>query len=156
MKIQTLIDGSKVHLDLEAADLDEALTVVSDLTSPMVGLSGEVVFNGLKERERLGSTAIGGGFAIPHCKLKGIDGIIVVLVRFRTAIDFDPQRTGDDGVRFLFVVLSPPNEPALHLQALSQIARTLKSEVVRQRLLEVDEVDDVVGIVQRAADGEPL
>ncbi len=154
MKIQTLINSDNVHLSLEASDRDEALKIVSELTSSTVKLSAEVVVQGLLEREALGSTAIGGGFAIPHCKLRGLNGIAITLARFRTPVAFGSPE--GEGVRFLFVVLSPPDQPALHLQALSQIARTLKSDAIRHRLLEVEDPIEVIDIVKRTADGESL
>ena len=154
MKIQTLINSNDVHLSLEASDRDEALKIVSDLTAPTVKLPAEVIAQGLLEREALGSTAIGGGFAIPHCKLRGLNGIAVTLARFLAPVAFGSPE--GEGVRFLFVVLSPPDQPALHLQALSQIARTLKSDVIRHRLLEVEDPLEVVEIVKRATDGETL
>ncbi len=154
MKIQTLINSDHVHLSLEASDRDEALKIVSDLTATTVKLPAEVVAQGLLEREALGSTAIGGGFAIPHCKLRGLNGIAITLARFLAPVAFGSPE--GEGVRFLFVVLSPPDQPALHLQALSQIARTLKSDVIRQRLLEVEDPVEVVEIVKRATDGESL
>lgn len=154
MKIQTLIDPNHVHLDLDASSLVEALRVVSDLMASTVGLPSEEIARGLFEREELGSTAVGGGFAIPHCKLRGLSGIVVTLARFRNSVAFGPSGTED--VRFVFVVLSPPDRPALHLQALSQIARTLKSDDIRGRLLEVQDPVEIVEIVKRAADGGVL
>ncbi len=154
MKIQTLINPALIHLDLEASDLVEALTIVAELTAPALNLSAEVVTRGLLDREALGSTAIGGSFAIPHCKLPGVTGIVITLARFRNAIVFGSPE--GEGVRFLFVVLSPPDQPALHLQALSQIARTMKSEDIRSRLLDVDDPAEVADIVRRSANGESL
>ncbi|RLE19911.1 MAG: hypothetical protein DRJ65_19350 [Acidobacteria bacterium] len=154
MKIQTLIKSDHVYLSLQASDRAEALKIVSELTAPAVKLSAEVVEQGLLEREALGSTAIGGGFAIPHCKLRGLNEIAVTLARFRTPVTFGSPE--GEGVRFLFVVLSPPDQPALHLQVLSQIARTLKDDVIRHRLLEVEDPVELIEIVKRAADGENL
>jgi len=154
MKIQTLIDPALVHLGLEASTLDDALSIVSELMAPAVALNTEVVAKGLAEREALGSTAIGGGFAIPHCKLRGVKDLVIVLARFTKPIPFGAPQ-GED-VRFLFVVLSPPDHPAVHLQALSQIARTLKSEAIRRRLLEIEDPAEIVEIVKGNADGEHL
>ena len=145
MKIQTLIDPAEVHLDLQASTLVEALTMVSELTAPTVNLPAEVIAQGLSDREAMGSTAIGGGFAIPHCKLRGVKGIVIVLARFRNAIPFGNSE--GEGVRFVFVVLSPPDHPALHLQALSQIARTLKSDDIRRRLMEVEDPAEAAEIL---------
>lgn len=154
MKIQTLIDPAQVHLDLEVSSMVEALTILSEMTAPALNLPPEEIAQGLLEREALGSTAIGGGFAIPHCKLRGVSDIAITLARFRDEVAFGSPE--GEGVRFVFVVLSPPDQPAVHLQALSQIARTLKSEDFRRQLLEVDDRAEVVEILKRAADGENL
>lgn len=152
MKIQTLIDPAEVHLDLEASTLDEALKTISELTAPTLNLAADVIAKGLLERESLGSTTVGGGFAIPHCKLRGVKNIVIVLGRFREAVPFGGPNGG--GVRFVFVVLSPPDHPAVHLQALSQIARTLKSEDIRNQLLAAEDREEAIEILYRAAEGE--
>ncbi|RLE28139.1 MAG: hypothetical protein DRJ65_00610 [Acidobacteria bacterium] len=154
MKIQTLIDPARVHLDVQASSLEDALTTVSDLAAVGLKVTSEVVARGLLEREELGSTAIGGGFAIPHCKLRGVSGIAITLARFREAVAFGSSE--EETVRFVFVVLSPPDQPALHLQALSHIARTLKSENIRRQLLEVDDPAEIVDVVKLATDGGRL
>ncbi|RLE27173.1 MAG: transcriptional regulator [Acidobacteria bacterium] len=154
MKIQTLIDPAQVFLDLQASSLEDALTTISELAAPSLRLPAEVIARGLLEREALGSTAIGGGFAIPHCKLRGVNGIAITLARFREAIAFGPS--DEENVRFVFMVLSPPDQPALHLQALSQIARTLKSEDIRRQLLEVDDPADIVEVVRLVTEGGRL
>lgn len=154
MKIKALIDPAQVHLGLQASSLEEALTIVSELAAPALKLPADAVARGLLEREGLGSTAIGGGFAIPHCKLRGVTGIAITLARFQEGVDFGSAE--EEGVRFVFVVLSPPDQPALHLQALSQIARTLKSEDIRRQLLEVDDRAEIVEVVKRATEGGRL
>jgi mannitol/fructose-specific phosphotransferase system IIA component (Ntr-type) len=154
MRIQTLIDPAQVFLDLQASSLEDALTTISELAARGVRLPAEVIARGLLEREALGSTAIGGGFAIPHCKLRGVSGIAITLARFREPIAFGPSE--EESVRFVFVVLSPPDHPALHLQALSQIARTLKSEDIRRQLLEVDDPADIVEVVRLVTEGGRL
>ncbi len=154
MKIQTLIDPARIHLDLEAEGLGDALALVSRLTARELNVSDEVIVEKLLEREALGSTSIGGGFAIPHCKLPGIGGIVITLARFREPIPFGKENP--EPVRFLFVVLSPPDHPALHLQALSQIARTLKSERARQLLLEAPDSSAIIDILERVGEGETL
>ncbi len=154
MKIQTLIDPAQVHLNLEASSLVEALTKVSKLAAPPLNLPAEAIAHGLLEREKLGSTAVGSGFAIPHCKLRGVNGIAITLARFREALAFGSPE--GEGVRFVFVVLSPPDQPALHLQALSQIARTLKSEKIRLKLLEVSDPIEIVEVVKTATEGGRL
>lgn len=152
MKIQTLIDPTDVYLDLEPSTLVEALTMVSELAAPTLGLASGVIAQGLLDRESLGSTAVGGGFAIPHCKIRGIKNIVILLARFCQPVAFNgPQ---GEAVRFVFVVLSPPDHPAVHLQVLSQIARTLKNEDIRKDLMGVDDEEEAVSILNRDTEGD--
>ncbi len=154
MKIQQLIDSTRVTLGLEARELMPALEEIARHIAPAVGLEWSRIVDALAERERLGSTSVGGGFAIPHCKIDGLDTIWVSVARFADGIDFG----GADGEeeRFLFVVLSPADQASLHLQVLSQIARLLKRADCRRDLLEARNVDAVVAAIRHHAEAERL
>ena len=154
MKIQDLIDPARVFLDLEAVDVKTAMSEFGKRLAAGTKLSSSEITEALIERERLGSTSVGDGFAIPHCKIPGLGSIQVALGRFATEVSFDNNEA--EGVRFVFVVLSPPDQPALHLQILSQIARTLKSHDVRLNLLEAPDAMTAVDLVRRMADREGL
>jgi PTS system nitrogen regulatory IIA component len=80
----------------------------------------------LWERERLGSTAIGFGVAIPHCKLAGLRQGVVAIGRTAVPIDFGASDGGP--VRLFFLVISPPAAPADHLQTLAAISRWIRLE----------------------------
>ena len=108
----------------------------------------------LLERERLGSTAVGDGFAIPHSKLPGLKSIYIALARLTRGVDF--QAADGASVRFFFVVLSPPDQPAAHLQVLSQIARVLKRRELRSQLLDAEDAEQVVASIRRVAEAEGL
>lgn len=154
MKIHKAINSDDVHLDLEADDLEMALTKVADQVSVDIGVAPETVVRALLEREQLGSTSVGDGFAIPHCKLQGIKKIKIALARFSEGIPF----AAPDGepVSFFFIVLSPPDQPAAHLQVLSQIARVLKRKELRAELLAAADPDAALTAVQRVAEAEGL
>jgi PTS system nitrogen regulatory IIA component len=154
MKIHKLINPENVYLDLEASDVKSALAAVSDVFAPGLELEPERVVEALVEREELGSTSVGEGFAIPHCKTQGLDQIGIALTRFKAGIDFGG--TGHDPVRFVFVVLSPLDQPAAHLQVLSQIARVLKRRELRSELLSAADASEVVGAICRVAEEEGL
>jgi mannitol/fructose-specific phosphotransferase system IIA component (Ntr-type) len=154
MKIHKLINPENVYLDLGASDVKSALAAVSDVFAPVLDLEPERVVEALVEREELGSTSVGEGFAIPHCKTQGLDQIGIALARFTDDIDFGG--TGHDPVSFVFVVLSPPDQPAAHLQVLSQIARVLKRRELRSELLSAADASEVVGAICRVAEQEGL
>ena len=154
MKIHKLIEPDNVFIELAADDVESALAAVADVFAPKLGLDPEDVIASLLEREGLGSTSVGNGFAIPHCKTQGLRQIAIALVRFTEPVSFSGN--GHDLVRFAFVVLSPPDQPAAHLQVLSQIARVLKRQDLRAELLLAADAEEVAGAIRRAAEAEGL
>jgi mannitol/fructose-specific phosphotransferase system IIA component (Ntr-type) len=154
MKIHKLINSENVFLDLAAADVESALAAVANVFSPCLSLEPQGVIEALVEREELGSTSVGDGFAIPHCKTQGLRQIAIALARFNDGVDFGGS--GHDPVRFVFVVLSPPDQPAAHLQVLSQIARVLKRRELRSDLLTAADAAEIVSAICRVAEEEGL
>jgi mannitol/fructose-specific phosphotransferase system IIA component (Ntr-type) len=154
VKLQRLLEPERVFLALDAADLRSALESVATHLGDATGLSVGEVVNALIEREKLGSTSVGDGFAIPHCKLPGLKTITVALARLNQGIDFGAA----DGtpVAFFFVVLSPNDQPAAHLQVLSQIARVLKRRQLRAELLAAPDRGAVIRSIRTAAEAEGL
>ena len=154
MKLQQLIGPERVFVNLEAQDVNTALAAVSERITTDLGIPARDILAALLDRERLGSTSVGEGFAIPHCKLQGTKKIYLALARFTSGVEFG----ANDGepVRFLFVVLSPPDQPAAHLQVLSQIARVLKRKDLRRELLAARESGEILQSIQRVAAAEGL
>lgn len=155
MKFRNAVRPELVFLDLAASGPDDALAAIADRLESVDGLDSAAVLQALAARERLGSTSIGNGFAIPHCKLAELDNVLVAMARTEAAIDFAAGRNHPP-VRFFFVVLSPPDQPAEHLQVLSQIARLLKHDDLRQQLLEAQDPSSVVAAIERTAEAEGL
>ncbi|MEJ2189994.1 MAG: PTS sugar transporter subunit IIA [Acidobacteriota bacterium] len=154
MKIQKLIEPEKIYLDLAARDVQSVLEAVANPLADDLGLDREEVVSLLLERERLGSTSVGDGFAIPHCKVGGLEEIVLALGRFSNAVPFGADDS--DPVRFVFVVLSPNDQPAAHLQALSQIARVLKRKELRSGLMDAADAGEVIATIRRTAESEGL
>ena len=155
MKIRDAVKPDLIFLDLEAEDADEALAVIARHLGESASLDADLVFKALKEREELGSTSVGNGFSIPHCKLARLETVVVSLARIKDGVAFGDGKNHEP-VRFFFVVLSPPDQPAEHLQVLSQIARALKNNDLRAQLLAVTDNAEVVSSIQRAAEQEGL
>jgi len=101
----------------------------------------------LLERERLGSTGIGDGIAIPHGKLRDIDDLVLSFGRSSEGIDFESM----DGkpVHLFFLLVAPEACAGIHLRALAKIARLLKNGTVRKRLAKVDNREDIFSIIQQ-------
>lgn len=154
MKLLQLIVPDRVYVGLHATDREEALGELGKRIAAAAGTPSNVILSALLERERLGSTSVGDGFAIPHCKCPGLHDIIVALGRLDQAVDFGGS--AGQPVRFLFVVLSPPDQPAAHLQVLSQIARVLKRKDVRRRLMEAHDPSQIIEVIRTAAEAEGM
>jgi len=151
MKIIDAVQADLIFLDLEAGDAEQALGAVARELGRAASLDPKMIREALIEREELGSTSVGNGFAIPHCKLARLETIVVALARVRVGVDFANGKNHEP-VRFFFVVLSPPDQPAEHLQVLSQIARILKGVDFRAELLDAPDSAAVVSSVRRAAE----
>ncbi len=100
----------------------------------------------LIERERLGSTGIGDGIAIPHGKLASLDHLLLAFGRSLDGVDFDSL----DGkpAHLFFLVVAPEDSAGVHLKALARISRLLKSNVVRTELMEARDAREIYQIIQ--------
>lgn len=154
MKIHKLIEPQNVFLDLAGGDAQSALAAVASALAEPLDLDPGKVTDSLLEREGLGSTSVGDGFAIPHCKIDGLDQIVIGLARFDPPVPFGDS--SQQPVAFMFVVLSPPDHPAAHLQVLSQIARVLKRRDLRSALLTAADAEGVTKTLCEAAEAEGL
>jgi PTS system nitrogen regulatory IIA component len=104
----------------------------------------------LLERERLGSTGIGDGIAIPHVKLKDLDQLVLSFGKSALGVDFESM----DGkpVHIFFLLVAPENCTGIHLRALARIARLLKNTAVRKRLASVSTQDEIYAVIQQEDD----
>jgi PTS system nitrogen regulatory IIA component len=96
------------------------------------GVDAAVVAHRLAERERLGSTGFGGGIAIPHGKLDGLDRVIAVFARLEKPVDF--AAIDDLPVDLVFMLLSPVGAGAEHLKALARVSRLLRDRNIAAKL----------------------
>jgi len=120
--------------DLPAADRQEVLrTFAGRIAGTGLVKSGDELFQKLWEREQLGSTGIGSGVAIPHCKLQGLAQGIVAVGLAPQGVDFGAA----DGrpVKVLFLVVSPSGSPAEHLHILAAISRWVRVPSNAEKLL---------------------
>lgn len=148
MRLGALVRPDLIFPDLPAADRAQVLRGLAGRVAER-GLvtDADALFDKLWEREQLGSTAIGGGIAIPHCKIDRLAGGVVSLGRAPEGIDFGAV----DGqlVRLFFLVISPSQSPAEHLQVLAAISRWIKGGGRLQELLEQPDAQALYDYLQR-------
>ena len=146
MNIADILDEDSIIAELTARDKKGVLEeLVSVLVTHKRLPDKEKPVEILLERERLGSTGIGDGIAIPHGKLKGIQRIICSFGRTKAGIDF--QSIDERPTHLFFLLLAPEDSASEHLQALARLSRLLKDDHLRKRLLEADSKEDIYRII---------
>lgn len=134
MDIGALISQDAVYIDVDVHSKKHAIQEVSAALAKRIGMPERAIFDTLLERERLGSTGVGHGVAIPHGKLADLDEIVGVFFRLKTAVSFDSL--DDEPVDLIFALLAPEDAGADHLKALARIARVLRSPGLADELRE--------------------
>jgi PTS system nitrogen regulatory IIA component len=147
MKITDILSPEMVLPDLRGGDKPSVLKELAGcLCGKFNGIQiGELVAV-LEERERLGSTAIGDGIAIPHGKLRGVNGILGVFGRHRAGVDFDSL----DGkpTHLFFLLVAPEESSSLHLKALARVSRLLKDPPFREHLLSASDPAELYRLIK--------
>ena len=133
--------------ELEARNQHDVLAeLVGVFAKGGVRFDPEAMLQVLLERERLGSTGIGDGIAIPHGKLQGLDEILLSFGRSSEGISFDAM----DGkpVHLFFLLMAPENSAGLHLKILAKISRMLKDPALRDNLLRAKSKERIWRIIE--------
>lgn len=132
MGIADHLSAADVILDLDAASKQDALRLLSAEAAGRLGRPGREVFDALAARERLGSTALGRGVALPHARLAGNPPPLALLARLRRPVDFEAR--DDEPVDLVILLLWPMSSSEGFLPALSGIVGALRDPQVPRRL----------------------
>ena len=133
MKLSEILTPDSIQLDSDATSKKRVLESVSQLLAGCnESLSPRAVFDCLLAREKLGSTSLGHGVAIPHARLAGLDKAVGVFLRVSKGVDFDSP--DNEPVDLVFALLVPENSTEEHLQVLASIASYFNSEASRDAL----------------------
>ena len=139
-----LASGSIVPL-LKASSKKQAIQELSERAAHLTGLPQRQIFEKLLQRERLGSTGVGHGVAIPHGKLAELDRIHGVIALLDKPVNFDAM--DDQPVDIVFLLLAPEGAGADHLKALARIARVLRNEETLAKLRAATECDEIRAVL---------
>ena len=151
MKILDILSPENVLSDLHGTT---KLAVLEELASALAAnhpeISRDRLVDVLLEREKLGSTAIGEGIAIPHGKLPKLAGVLAAFGRSRGGVDFQSL---DGGLTQLFFLLVAPEDASgAHLKALARVSRLLRDKDFRQRLIVADSTDNIYRTIRQEDD----
>lgn len=145
MRILDVLDKAAVLPDLAGRDKRGVLEEISAAMAPALDADAERIVQVLLEREKLGSTGIGDGIAIPHGKIRGLSHLHLGFGRSREGIEFEAM----DGkpTMLFFVLLAQEGSVGDHLKMLARISRLLKDGEIRRRLLEAETAEDILAVI---------
>jgi PTS system nitrogen regulatory IIA component len=150
VEIGDLITPTGVIANLRVANKKQALQELARRAAPMVGRDEHAIYETLWERERLGTTGIGMGTAVPHGRLTGLVGLHGIFARLEKPIDF--EAIDDRTVDLIFLLLTPEDSGADHLKALARVSRLLRDRAMCEKLRGTDNADALYALLtDRAA-----
>jgi len=145
MKILDVLRKETILTDLKAKDKKGVIEELVASVSQITGINSMELVQVLLERERLGSTGIGGGIGIPHGKLPNLESLIMGFGLSRKGVDFESM----DGrpTHLFFLLITPENSTGLHLKLLARISRILKNDSFKKKLMKAAGSNEVYSII---------
>ena len=145
MNLSDLVTPEAVLPSVVAQSKKQTLQDVCAVAARLTGVPDREVFDTILQRERLGSTGVGHGIAIPHGKLRTLDRLVGVFARLARPVEFDAL--DDQPVDLVFLLLAPESAGADHLKALARVARVLRDGAVAAKLRSAATAADLYGIL---------
>jgi len=145
MEICDLLNSGSVFTALRVTSKKHALEELARRAAELTGQPERGIFDVLLERERLGTTGVGMGIAIPHAKLHELDRLYGLFARLAQPIDFDA--IDDAPVDLLFLLLAPESAGADHLKALARVSRLLRDKTMCAKLRGADNPDALFALL---------
>ena len=146
MRLIDILTQDCIVSDLKGRVKREVLEeMVAELTFKFAGLNKERLLEVILERERLGSTGIGYGVAIPHARLKGLNSIIILFGRSLSGVEF--QALDERPAHLFFLIVAPEDSTTAHIKILARISRLLQDAVLRNRLMVASTQEEIYSII---------
>ena len=146
MKILDVLQQEAILDDLKS---QTKKGIIEELVVPVARIAGvnqDELVSVLMERERLGSTGIGGGIGIPHGKLKDLDSLVLGFGLSRKGADF--ESIDGQPTHIFFILVTPENSTGLHLKLLARISRILKNDPFKDRLMHAADAAEIFSIIK--------
>ncbi|MFO7930268.1 MAG: PTS sugar transporter subunit IIA [Desulfosalsimonas sp.] len=146
MKILDYISSETTLTELASTDKKGVIDELAEPVAGQTGINHREIVRVLIERERLGSTGIGDGIAIPHGKIVSLDSLVLGFGLSRKGVNFEAI----DGkpTHIFFLLLSPDNSTGIHLRILARISKLLRDESFKQQLMRSKTPDDVIETIR--------
>jgi PTS system nitrogen regulatory IIA component len=149
LEIADLVTPRSVVAQLRAPTKRQVLQELARRAGTVTGVADRRIYDALAERERLGTTGIGNGVAIPHCRLVELDRLCGLFARLERPIPYDA--IDDEPVDLLFVLLAPADAGAEHLKALARVSRLLRDRAMCEKLRGANSADALYALLTGGA-----
>jgi PTS system nitrogen regulatory IIA component len=148
MTISALLSPQRIFLDTEISSKKKLLELIANIVADQTQLAESLIYNNLLNRERLGSTGLGHGFAVPHARLENLDETIGCLFRLKEPVNFEAP--DNQPVDLVFTIIIPQEATEEHLMILSSLARIFSQTDVCEAIREATSRDEIAQIIKSA------
>ncbi len=146
MKLSELLNEDKILFNVKFTDKKDAINQMVDtlIGDPLIK-DVNAVKKSVLEREKIMSTGVGNGFAIPHAKTSAANGFVIVFAKLSDPIDFDAH----DGqpVNLIFLLIGKETMVSEHIKMLSRISRLMNNDEFRNKLIQASSKDEIINLI---------
>jgi len=148
MTISPLLSPQRIFLDTEISSKKKLLQLIANIVADQTQLAESLIYSNLLNRERLGSTGLGHGFAVPHARLENLDKTIGCLFRLKEPVNFEAP--DNQPVDLVFTIIIPQEATEEHLMILSSLARIFSQTDVCEAIRGATSKDEIAQIIKSA------
>lgn len=148
MIISALLPPESIYVDCDISSKKKLLEFVADVVAEVTDLPKADLFCQLLDRERLGSTGLGRGFAVPHARMAGLDETVACFIRLQDGVNFEAP--DNQPVDMAFAVVIPDHVTDEHLRILSALAQIFSQETVCDAIRNASTAEEISGIINAA------
>ena len=148
MTISALLSPQRIFLDVEISSKKKLLELIANIVADQAQLTESSLYSNLLNRERLGSTGLGHGFAVPHARVEGLDQTIGCLFRLKNSVNFEaPDNLPVD---LVFTIVIPQEATEEHLLILSSLSSLFSKPEVREAVRNANDKEEITQIILSA------
>ena len=148
MNINDMLSDEAFLINFDGTSKKQVLEELSKLAEVKLGVNSRTLLENLTKREKLGSTAVGNGIAIPHANISSIDRPFVFVSTLVNGLDFNS--TDDLPVDIIFLLIAPDNKGSEHLQALALISRLLRNKELTTKLRGCKSAESAIAVISQS------
>ncbi len=148
MTISALLSPDRIIIDADISSKKRLLEFIANTVATQFSLPQSALFNNLLDRERLGSTGLGKGFAIPHARLVNLDTTIACFIRLDQPVNFEAP--DNQPVDLVFAIIIPENATDEHLKILSSLAKIFSQSEICEAIRNAGSGEEVARIIDSA------